>query len=189
MSTVSRWPRFGYVGDVQPSSGTSNLQVWAIFLRPYPRDINPSFISFSYAGNSSSGAASESSEDDAIVASPPEASGVSPLARMILEAHKGTSLDEDVVEEAQRAVDDACAFANREIPEQKPLVMVSDDGLVMLQWRNENSGVLLIFTGDGTGNYSIKCPGGSYTANNVEFLLADGLPAVVRSEIERIASA
>jgi hypothetical protein len=191
VKTLSRWHRFGYLGDVQPSSGTSNLQAWAIFLRPYPRDINPSFINLSYAGNSSSGAVSEGFEDDAIAApvSPPEAPVVSPLARMIRAVHKRTSLDEDIAEEAKRAIDDAWAFANRELSEENPFVMVSDDGLVMLQWRDESSGVLLIFTGDGTGNYSIKRPGGSYTANNVEFSLSDGLPAVVRSEIERIVSA
>src|SRR5205823_4378598 len=117
--------KFGCVGDVRPSSETSYLQIWAVFLKPDPGDLNPSFINLHYVENSSSvGATLESSED--AVGSPPESPEVSSLVRMIRAIHKRTSLDEDVMEDAQKAVDDACAFADREIPEEKPLVMVSD---------------------------------------------------------------
>lgn len=183
-----RWQGFAPHDDVWFSSGTTDTQTWAVLLRPCPPDINLSFISVAYVGSSSSVGVEGLDRNRVELTSIPEAQRVSPLAQMIGAVYKRTSLDEDVAKEAERAVADARAFANREIPEEKPLVMVSDDGLVMLQWRDESSGVLLIFTGDGTGSYSVKPSGGSYTANNLEFSLADGLPAIVKSEIKRITS-
>jgi hypothetical protein len=66
--------------------------------------------------------------------------------------------------------------------------MISDDGIVMLQWRSADRGVLLIFTADGTASYSIKRAGGLYSTNREEFPLSDDLPVTVRSEIDTIVA-
>jgi hypothetical protein len=112
----------------------------------------------------------------------------SPLARTIRAAHKRAMLESDAAETAQRAVDDACAFVERAIPSYKPAVMLSDDGAVLLQWRKADLGVLLIFTGDGTANFSLKEPGGRYTSGGDEFSIADGLPTEVKAAIDRVVA-
>ena len=110
----------------------------------------------------------------------------SPVAAAISNAVAKCALDDDARRDAQRAADEAGAFATRELSTDSPRVMIADDGTVMLQWRNADRGVLLLFTGDGTASYSIKHAGGLYATNRAEFSLKDRLPAKVRSAIDEV---
>jgi hypothetical protein len=110
----------------------------------------------------------------------------SPLAATISKALADASLDDDARQDAQKAADEARAFANRELSADTPRVMIADDGTVMLQWRDTDRGVLLVFTGDGTASYSIKRAGGLYATSREEFSLKDQLPPRVRSAINDI---
>jgi hypothetical protein len=122
------------------------------------------------------------------IASQQDVSDASQLAKAIRATHSRTVLDNDVVESARRAVDEACAFVERELPNYSPTVMLSDDGVVMLQWRSPDTGVLLIFTGDGTGSFSIKKPGGRYSEGTEEFSIAGAIPVDARAAIDSIVS-
>jgi hypothetical protein len=106
------------------------------------------------------------------------------LANRIRAVYVSTTLDEDALEAARRAVNDAIAFVDFNLPKGKPLVMLSDDGVLTLQWRLGGRGVIIVFTGDGTGTYSIKEPGGYYAVGAKEFNLVEGLDEQVRTAID-----
>lgn len=105
------------------------------------------------------------------------------LADRIRAVYESTTLDEDFREPARRAVNDAIAFVDFNLPEGTPIVMLSDDGVLTLQWRLDDCGVMIVFTGDGTGTYSIKEPGGYYAVGAKEFNLAEGLDEQIRTAI------
>jgi hypothetical protein len=85
----------------------------------------------------------------------------------------------------RRAIDsiiDAMAFIDtQKIDTTIPIIMLSAEDVLTLQWRNETSGIALHFFGDGTGIYSIKTPEPNYAA--IAFELINGLPAEVLSII------
>ena len=110
------------------------------------------------------------------------------LAKSILAQQKKTVLEDEAIEIAQRSVNDACVFVERELPDAAPSVMLSDDGVLMLQWRNADQGVLLIFTGDGTGSVSIKLRGGIYSVPGDDFSIDDKLPASAQDAIAGIVN-
>ncbi len=112
----------------------------------------------------------------------------SSLSRKIREAYQSAQLDHDAAETARRAVNDAIGFVDFNLPGGKPLVMLSDDGVLSVQWRLGHLGVMLVFTGDGTGTYSIKRPGGSYAVGAKDFRLEDGLADEVRAAIDAQAA-
>jgi hypothetical protein len=112
----------------------------------------------------------------------------SPLVRTIRIVHARAVLESGAAETAQRAVGDACAFVERAIPNYRPSVMLSDDGAVLLQWRKADRGVLLIFTGDGTANFSLKEPGGRYTSGGDEFSIAGSVPTKIKAAIDRVVA-
>ena len=113
----------------------------------------------------------------------------SPLANKIRAVYESTQLDEDAAELARHAVNDAIKFVDFNLPEGEPLVMISDDGVLSLQWRLGSRGVMLVFTGDDTGTYSIKNPGGSYAVGAKDFPLEDGLVDELRAVIDARAPA
>jgi len=112
----------------------------------------------------------------------------SSLSKKIRDAYQSAQLDHDAAETARRAVNDAIRFVDFNLPGGEPLVMLSDDGVLSLQWRFGNLGVMLVFTGDGTGTYSIKQPGGSYAIGAKDFRLEDGLAEEVRAAIDAQAA-
>ncbi len=79
----------------------------------------------------------------------------------------------------------AVSFADTYLRDQSPSIML-DDGMLALQWRGVNHGVLLVFSGDGTATYSIKRPGGQYATSGVEFQLAGEMPMDVREAIDSL---
>jgi hypothetical protein len=105
------------------------------------------------------------------------------LGDRIRAVYESTTLDEDALELARRAVNDAIAFVDYNLPEGTPIVMLSDDGVLTLQWRLDDRGVMIVFTGDGTGTYSIKEPAGYYAVGAKEFSLVEGLDEQIRAAI------
>jgi hypothetical protein len=99
-------------------------------------------------------------------------------------ARKKAILEGEAAEVAGRAVRESCAFVSREIPNETPVTMIFDDGVVVLQWRKGDAGALLIFPGDGTATLSVKSPGGQYAPDEKEFSVSDSLPGSVRLIIE-----
>lgn len=114
--------------------------------------------------------------------------GAPTLVSRIRAVLEGVELDPEEAVDASKAVEDACAFVSREIPDETPIVMVSDDGVVMLQWRRSDSGVLLAFSGDGTVTVSVKRPGGMYSSNPQNIPIAYHLPDEARAAIEKFAA-
>src|SRR5262249_21235720 len=66
----------------------------------------------------------------------------SSLSRKIREVYEHTQLDDEATELARRAVNDAIKFVEFSLPGGSPLVMLSDDGVLSIQWRHKNSGVM-----------------------------------------------
>jgi hypothetical protein len=164
---------------------------WADFITNYlfqmnratvPTPLNCNVLSFSSAAVESIAP----SDDCVVQISDPVHS---PLAKKIRAVYESTRLDQDDAESARRAVNDAIKFVDFNLPGREPLVMLSDDGVLSLQWRLGNWGVLLVFTGDGTGTYSIKQPGGSYAIGAKDFSLEHGLVEEVRAAIDARAVA
>jgi hypothetical protein len=110
----------------------------------------------------------------------------STAAKSIRLVRKRVNLDDDAIEIADRAVEEACEFVNREIPDESPIAMVFDDGTVVLQWRRGDSGALLIFPGDGTVTFSTKRSGGQYTPDGIELSISESLPKLVRTTISSL---
>jgi hypothetical protein len=108
------------------------------------------------------------------------------LSVQIKTAFSIAKLDDDARECAARARDDALGFAEREIPFAKPAVDVCEDGVVILQWRRADAGVMLVFIGDGTLAYSVKTAGGTYGASVRELPIASTLPETLRAAIEQL---
>ena len=106
------------------------------------------------------------------------------LAKKIRAVYEIAELEKDAAEPARRAVNDAIKFVDFNLPGGEPLVMLSDDGVLSLQWRRGERGVMLLFPGDGTGTYSIKEPGGSYAIGARDFPLEAGLVEEVRAAID-----
>jgi hypothetical protein len=66
------------------------------------------------------------------------------------------SVDEEYRERARLAADQAIKVVQKNNLRGRPRVMMSDDGVLTLQWRNETIGAALIFTGDNTVSVAIK---------------------------------
>ena len=66
------------------------------------------------------------------------------------------SIDTEYLDSARAAVSQAATVVQRNHLQGSPRIMMSDDGVLTLQWRNENQGVALIFTGDGTVSVALK---------------------------------
>lgn len=97
--------------------------------------------------------------------------------------------DPDAMDVARRAITEAAAFADHYLPDTVASVHLSDDGVVTLQWRAPDRGVLVAFMGDGTGVLSVKVPGGNYASAGREIDLSKGLPAAALAAIEEISGA
>jgi hypothetical protein len=80
-------------------------------------------------------------------------------------------------EVGRQAITQAAYFAGASLPTvQMPTVMLSDEGIVGLQWRNDRCGVLLLFAGDHKASYSVRDETHDYASNETEFLLTEGPP-------------
>ena len=57
-----------------------------------------------------------------------------------------------------------------------PRVMLSDDGILAVQWERGQFGVALLFAGDGIASISFRKPGQFYAENGVDVLISEELP-------------
>lgn len=114
----------------------------------------------------------------------PEAT-LSEKIRALEEAH----LTPEVQPDARRAISEAALFVDREIRAPHGSVSLSEDGIVTLKWEKNDSGVLLIFAGDGAGTYAISVKGSPYGVNYHDFDISDELPIQARRAIEEITEA
>jgi hypothetical protein len=119
----------------------------------------------------------------------PELPRLSRLAEEIAAVHKATDLDEEAAETARSVVGDARRFVAAHLPHAEPRVLLSDDGVLTLQWRKDDRGLIMIFSGDGTATFSIREPGGFYSTNGIEFHLSEGLPVAVTEFTDSLKSA
>jgi hypothetical protein len=96
--------------------------------------------------------------------------------------------DYETEEAAFNAHKQAITFALHTLPNHKPRVGISGDGVVTLQWTgSDGRGVLLVFVGNGTVSYSLKT--GSHTTfgvSDVTGSVKDPLPPLISAAIDLI---
>jgi hypothetical protein len=100
----------------------------------------------------------------------------SSLAGRIQRLRDDVFLEPASEKQADAAISDAVEFVQRELPDGRPRVQLTEDGVITLQWRNEDVGVLMVFAGGGTVTYSIRTPGTSYASGARELSLQSPLP-------------
>jgi hypothetical protein len=99
-----------------------------------------------------------------------------PLADLV-RSERGTAvIGSDFISTADTAVSDALTFAGRLQFPKLPVAMLSDDGVLTLQWRREGYGAALIFAGDAEVSIAFNRPGQRYTENGIEISIHDELP-------------
>jgi hypothetical protein len=93
------------------------------------------------------------------------------------------SLDDEEERLAAAAIDEAVrTLRSSRVP--VPWVGVNADGAALAQWRGETSGVLLVFTGDGTFTASVKRDTQArYIDDSAEYNVADDFPQSVLGAI------
>lgn len=96
-------------------------------------------------------------------------------------------VEPEAQEAAQRAINEAAAFLEDQLPGTHATVALSDDGVVTVKWQRDGRGALLIFSGDGTGTFSVSDNGSLYGMNYQDFDLRHGLPETARRAITELA--
>jgi hypothetical protein len=104
----------------------------------------------------------------------------------IVVAYRNAMIDQAAILDAERAVAQAVAFSRRVLSGRHPLIDMSEDGVLTLQWRQRDRGVLLIFTGDSTVGCSMRRPGSPYSADNVTIGVEESLPSDLTLAIDQI---
>ncbi len=86
---------------------------------------------------------------------------------------EGLEAEAEIV--ASQAVDDACRLLApyRTISPKRP--NISEEGLLSLEWKSDETCLLLIFSGDGDASYSLKCPEALYVTM-IDFKTSGRLP-------------
>jgi hypothetical protein len=78
------------------------------------------------------------------------------ISREILASATPDLVDDENLEGARCAARQAVSVIKLNKILKKPRVMMSDDGILTLQWRDEKIGAALIFSGDGTVSVALK---------------------------------
>jgi hypothetical protein len=173
--------QFAYIGELVEATASVTTNFVSQTSQAAP------LLSYNLLSNSASAIESSGPPDDCAVSV--SVAVHSALAKRIRTEYESTQLDRDAAEAARRAVNDAIRFVDFNLPGGEPLVMLSDDGVLSLQWRLGDRGVMLVFTGDATGTYSIKEPGGFYATGAEDFPLERGLVEKVRAAMDNQAAA
>lgn len=95
-------------------------------------------------------------------------------------------IDDEDVAAAARSVEEAIAFLRRNNLPGRPRVMMSDDGVLTLQWRNDTVGAALIFAGDGTVSVAVKNAEKSYSTSLKDLPLDAAVPVEFVDTVEAI---
>jgi len=99
-----------------------------------------------------------------------------PIVAQISSARDSADVEEDCESIANDAAKDAVTMVARNKLGSVPFISFSDDGILSLQWERNNSGVGLIFAGDGTASIVFRRPGQFYAENGIEVAVNDDLP-------------
>jgi hypothetical protein len=86
----------------------------------------------------------------------PSSEDIEATIQNIRSAAASQTVDPEHLDAAKLAAKQAIELVGRNRLRGRPRVMMSDDGVLTLQWRNETLGAALIFTGDGTVSLALK---------------------------------
>jgi hypothetical protein len=96
-------------------------------------------------------------------------------------------IEAEYIENAKAAARQAIDFVRQKKIAGKPRVMMSDDGVLTLQWRGQALGAALIFAGDNTVSVALKNAQQIYSDSLLDDVpLDDALPAEFVSALEAI---
>jgi hypothetical protein len=98
-------------------------------------------------------------------------------------------IDHEFLEKARAAKDQAVTLVRRNRLIGRPRVMMSDDGVLTLQWRNGSNGAALIFPGDGTVSFAVKNAQQTYSDSSLgDAPLDSPLPEEFRAALEALVA-
>jgi hypothetical protein len=95
-----------------------------------------------------------------------------------------TELDPEFQPIARAAAEDAIEFMDAHLAGESPLVMISDDGTLMLEWRGKQAEVLLMFRGDDDAAFSVSAKGEFYADGLKQFHPSEGVPVYLQYALE-----
>jgi hypothetical protein len=99
------------------------------------------------------------------------------LAELIAAERFIAKIDEANVAIADAATHDAMMMVSRVNLGGTPHILLSDDGILALQWQRGEYGVALLFAGDGVASIAFRRPGQFYAENGIDIAISDDLPA------------
>jgi len=99
------------------------------------------------------------------------------LAELIAAERLIAKIDKVNVAIADAATHDAMIMVRRVKLGGTPHILLSDDGILALQWQRGEYGVALLFAGDGVASISFRRPGQFYAENGIDVPIYDDLPA------------
>ena len=98
-------------------------------------------------------------------------------------------VDHEYLEKARAAKDQAAFVVRRDRLTGNPRVMMSDDGVLTLQWRNGTNGAALIFSGDGTVSFAVKNAQQMYSDSSLDDAPLDAsLPEEFRAALKALVA-
>lgn len=74
------------------------------------------------------------------------------------------------------AISDAATLIRNNDLQGSPQILLSDDGLLTIEWHRGNRGAMLLFAGDGIVTIAIRRPGVGYAENGEDAPLDGKLP-------------
>ena len=98
------------------------------------------------------------------------------LERRVSLERQSSPIDDDSLIYADNAVRDALQVIRRCNLSDAENVLLSEDGILSIQWRNLTSGAAMVFTGDGKIAASVATPGKLYSQKPLQFRVTDPLP-------------
>jgi hypothetical protein len=111
-----------------------------------------------------------------------------PLVVRILDERRRAQVEAGSVAQADLAVGDAISLVQRTGLSSDPNVMLSDDGILALQWQSGELGVALLFAGDGVASIAFRRPGQLYADNGVDISVDEDLPESFKIVLSAILS-
>jgi hypothetical protein len=100
------------------------------------------------------------------------------LLSQIQAARLKAKVDPEFVRTADAAVADAANLLQANSFSHPPKLSISDEGILALQWQQDQQGVLLMLAGDGEASIAFWKPGQLYAENGVESPVTEKLPAI-----------
>jgi hypothetical protein len=110
----------------------------------------------------------------------------SKLAELIAAERLIAKIDKANFAIADAATHDAMIMVRRVKLGGTPHILLSDDGILALQWQRGEYGVALLFAGDGVASISFRRPGKFYAENGIDVSIYDDLPADFNDAIAAI---